>query len=331
MAVNSSMRCIVIYFIFTGAVLARSGASSQPRSAHQSHDIVVLASPLPQQEPQAENLAGAWETEDPFLDRTEFGMFIKITANREAQFVRGVVVFEAPQTVMSFDGFFYQRTAGDYQIASFVGLPAGRDRLTSWDGQRLLWQDQGSGIPDQMTKDSLSVDITFEAETASWSGKYTRNGITKDIRLSRPGSSRKVPSTLLVGTWKSPNAHPIPNNCVVIAEGTDGALVGWRSGRTPIAVRPPLAETMTGMSQESDGWPLKVTLKNDSVTLEDEFLAGIAGSGPFRIEGSLSGDGTQILGTGSGAAVVTPPPGSYGAPPQVTLEKTEGGCFAGEP
>jgi hypothetical protein len=246
--------------------------------------------PLPQAGPKTEELAGAWETEDPILGKgTEFGILLKISSDKQLQLQQGKVVSEGPQRVTTFQIRVYQRTGGSDQGGWFSALPASSNGGASWNGQQLQLNYAGGTF----TSDTLALNLTFNASDPSWAGSYTRNAVTKQIRLSRPGAGPKTNPNPVAGTWMAPQTSGIPGACVHITRGTDGSLVGWRNQGSPVFVGAPQGP----MTQETDGQPLEVHFENNSITLEDAFVAAVAGGLPFRFTGTLSPDGTQIVGS----------------------------------
>ena len=272
--------------------------------------------PLSRTGPKAEELAGAWETEDPILSKgTEFGILLKISADKQLQLQQGTVVSEGPQRVSTLEIRVYQRTGGSDQGGWFSAVPASSNGGASWNGQQL--QLNYPGRPGTFTSDTLALDLTFNATDPSWMGSYARNAVSKQIRLVRPGAGLKTNSNSVVGTWMAPQSSGIPGACVRIAQATDGSLVGWRNQRSPVFVRP-----QGPMTQETDGQPLEIHFENNSITLEDAFVGAITGGGPFRFTGTLSPDGTQIV--GSRPVMRLPGLNPAPTPPQLVFTKTTG-------
>src|SRR6202043_3577357 len=105
---------------------------------------------------------------------------------RDLQLRRGRVIWEGPERILTLEVLVYQRTAGNAQGAIF---PVDYDGNTSWDGRRLqlVYPGRGPGRARWFTNGPFSLDVTFNENDPSWIGTYTRDGITKQIRLDRPG------------------------------------------------------------------------------------------------------------------------------------------------
>jgi hypothetical protein len=251
-------------------------------------------------QPDAEMLAGAWETDDPFAAKpTQMGIFLKMWANRRVPFHQGKVTGDGPQKFMSLDIRVYQRAAGEEKHGWFSTTNAGG---ASWDGNRLRIAFHGGG-PGTFVQGDLALDLTFDVQKGVWTGTYTHDSVTKPVRLTRPGASRKAASNPFLGGWSesgrfgpSSPASRVPQ-CVYIAQGSDGTLVSWRNTYLGPSINPREGYA-TATIQENDGDALGVQINGDTLTLQEGIdWAGVAGKPPEEFTGKLSPDVTQILGT----------------------------------
>jgi hypothetical protein len=289
---------------------------------------------LPQPSRPAEELAGAWEAADPILGQgVELGIFLKMDVRTDLQLQGTRVISEGPERIMTLQVRVSQRTAGNEQeftwLSAVPSIPPGR---SSFDGRRLHLAYPGG--PPPAIKDSLALDLSFNEKDPSWVGTYTRNGISKQIRLERPGASSATSSNPFVGTWSTGGL------CIRISRGADGTLVAWRNSTSgtslrflPGCSRPPCPTSPEGSRTKLEGQPLKVQINGNSVKLEDAYVGGgVAGGIALPLLGTLSADGTQI------AFVFVPPstapqaPGGANVRPGPVYSKIAGeDCFTGKP
>jgi hypothetical protein len=159
------------------------------------------------------------------------------------------------------------------------------------------------GSLNSVIQGDLALDLTYNVQKGFWTGSYTRGGVTKPVRLTRPGASRKGPSNPFVGEWSksgrmgpSPPASRFPS-CVYVAQGSDGAFVAWRNMNLGPAVNPREGYDVAAF-QQWDGDALGVQINGDTLILQEGIDSGAApGRGAGRFTGKLSPDGTQIIGT----------------------------------
>ncbi len=244
-------------------------------------------------QPDAEMLAGNWETDDPFSSPpAQMGILLKLLANRRVPFNGHRVTGDGPQKFQQFEIGVYVRTGGENHLAWFDTSDA---QHATWDGSRLTVTSKagGPGTGD------LGLDLTYDKEKGFWTGSYTRGSMTKQVRLTRPGASHKPQSNPFVGGWAESGrpghfgySPPIPN-CIHIAQGSDGTLVAW-GDRKGSSIDPRDGFDVE-IIDETDGDAIGVKIDNDALTLQ----GGInwwGGNPPGRFTGKLSPDGTQITG-----------------------------------
>jgi hypothetical protein len=244
-------------------------------------------------EPGAEMLAGAWEADNPFVgESSQMGILLKILANRRVPFHQGKVIGAGPEKIASLDVRVYQRVAGEDKGGWFS---TNRGDDASWDSHRLRIEFNGAD-PGAFIQGKLRLDIAFNQGDLTWTGSYTRDGVTKPILLARPGASLRAVSNPFLGGWLE-NGRPGASRCVYIAQGLDGTLVSWRNTRMGPSINPSEGMT-TAFFQENDGDALGVQITGNTATLQEGiYWAGIAGQPARKFTGKLSPDGSQIVGS----------------------------------
>jgi hypothetical protein len=250
-------------------------------------------------QPDAAMLVGAWEADDPFAAKpAQVGIRLKLVANRRVPFSHGKVTGDGMQKFMSFDICVYQRAAGEEKHGWFSTTQGG----ASWDGSRLIVAYHGAGTYAFVQGD-LALDLTFDEQKGFWAGSYSRDGVSKPVRLTRPGAARNGPSNPFVGDWSEsgrmgPSAPAaLTPTCVDIAQGLDGTFVAWRLSNSGPIIDPREGDAIA-LLQENDGDALGVQINGDTLTLQEGIdWAVIAGKGPEQFTGKLSADGIQIVGT----------------------------------
>lgn len=294
-------------------------------------------------QPDAEMLAGAWETDDPFAGKpAQMGIMLKLVANRRVPFQQGKVTGDGPQKFLSFDIRLYERAAGEDQGGWFSTSNAGG---ASWDGNRLRIEFHGAGTDTPFIHGDIALDLSFNQQKGFWTGNYTRGNTSKPVQLTRPGAASKATSNSFLGAWSETSTmdalHPALHQptCVHIAQGSDGILVSWGVTRLgPIVDR--REEAGTALFQEIDGGALGVEIDGDTLTLQEGIHSGaVSGHGPQRFIGKLSPDGTQIVGTwaphapeSSGVPSTRQDQSQSAAGPVTTFARMTGqGCWSQRP
>jgi hypothetical protein len=250
-------------------------------------------------EPDAEMLAGAWEGDDPFAPYpAQVGIFVQILANRRVPFRHGRITGSGPQKFQEMQVRVYERIGGKDEGGWFsTTAPDG----VSWDGHRLLILPAHLR-PGTFASGEFALDLIFNERKGLWTGRYTREGVTRRVHLVRPGALSKAVSNPFLGVWSesgrpghSPSAPPIPR-CVYIARGSDGILVSWRDTLFGPAIDPSEGLS-TATFQEKDGDAMGVKIDGGNLILQEGiYWAGLGGNAPEQFIGKLSPDRVHIVG-----------------------------------
>jgi hypothetical protein len=280
-------------------------------------------------QPDAEMLAGAWETDDPFAaPPAQMGIRLELAANRRVPFSHGKVTGDGVQKFVIMRICLYQRIARGEEHGWFSADPLGG---ASWDGHRLRMEYPGRAL-NSIIQGGLALDLAYNVQKGFWTGNYTRGGVSKLVRLTRPGASRNAQPNPFVGGWSerfdpSPRAPRIAV-CVYIAQGADGAFVVW-CNRSQGPIIDPREGSDVATFPQMDGDALGAQINGDTLTLQEGIdWGGVAGKHPEKFTGKLSPDGTKIIGTW-----VERNPESWFGPPSATFTKmTEGeSCWSQPP
>ncbi len=260
-------------------------------------------------EPDAETLAGNWETDDPFArKRSQIGILVNINANRRVPFHQGKVAGDGPQKIASFYVRVYERVARKDEGGFFT---TAKDGGASFNGHLLQIKADGSGSRRRARRNGrrrkcsgtiiqceLALDLTFDGQKRLWIGTYTRNDVTRPVVLARPRASLKAASNPFLGGWsENIGVGGSGSRCVHIAQGLDGTFLAWDDARNGAFVD--LSEDMTTATfQENVGDALGVHIKGHTLTLEEGiYWGGVAGQGPRKFTGKLSADKSRIVGS----------------------------------
>ncbi len=276
-------------------VLAASCPSAQSvrKRVCRSQDSVATVRPG---QPDAETLAGYWEAKDPFArGSAQVGILIKILAHRTVPRSPNSGFVAGPQQFAEFDIGFYERTSPTaVRIGWFTVAPDGG---ASWDGHRLRikFNDGGPGV---FIPSKLRLDIAFDQANHTWAGTYTRNRETKSIALRRPAASTPGASTRFVGAWRELRPVRFDSSCIYIAQGSDRAVLAWRSYSWGRIADPRQGSGMASIWQ-TDGDALGIHIEGDTLTLQEGLYSGgiVGGNLPRKFVGKLSPDGSQIIGS----------------------------------
>jgi hypothetical protein len=170
--------------------------------------------------------------------------------------------------------------------------------------------------PGAFSNADVGLDLTFSPQDHAWTGPYTLNGTTKQVRLMRPGASSKTAPGPFAGAWTQTLAGGRARICFQIAERQDGSLIAWQNGTWGIMVRPGRPRNVPGVhgvlspiatSGEEDGVPFIGSVQDEKLMLEPRTgvnvgtallpWGGLAGIGiisptgmPIRFTGTLSED-----------------------------------------
>ena len=258
--------------------------------------------PIAPEGPMPLMIAGAWEGSDPIRGKGALiGIFMEIDAVSVVHLNHGAVVATISAKIRLPEGFcFYQRAAGIEQRVWFETGQVLPDESSSWDGHRLQARLKSANAPSgSFAHTGIALDLTFNQAQQVWTGDYTRDGVTKRLRLKRPGvGSHKKPSPF-VGTWSFPTPPPGLSpaaGCVSIVQGADGVFMAWGDGMGIQRVGPerPLS---TAAVEDYAGQRWGIIVSGETVTLNQAtYMSGVAGGLPERFIGKLSADGEQMVG-----------------------------------
>jgi hypothetical protein len=281
------------------------------------------------EDPSPAMIGGSWETVDPILGAgTRIGIRVFLMASRDVQLSGQEITGRAAGTYDHFSVSFFQRTGGvEQEEASDVKLPTQAGQF-SWDGERL----QGAFKPSDATNFSdpaVGLNLVFDGTQEVWVGDYTRKGVTKQVRLERPGGSSH--SDPLTGVWAGPMSEDaLPDvamggSCVQISRSADGVYSAWMAFEAvDLGAKPGPAGMLPEVVRA--GLPVQVTVENGTVKLHLVHSQTMSGGGePSRFDGKLSPNGNQIVGSYEDEWVR---PGGRGPTPKVMIRITPDGCIA---
>jgi hypothetical protein len=286
------------------------------------------AVPLIQDGPTPAMLGGPWEVQDPIKGAgTQLGIFLSVTATRDVRAVRGGFVVSGSGKFRPLDVYVYQRVSGK-EVGGYYSLaPNDSGAPTGWDGQRLQLKYKGN--PRESFQDAFAFDIIFNLPQEIWTGTYTRDGVTNQIRLQRPGAGASgAKSNPLVGLWSLPGTPMGPSTesggCIQVTQSADGVFAAWyrRSGLPTLGMR-----GNRGTIDDNSGERWGVTANDGTVTLDEGTYAyTISGTGPIRFVGKLSDDESQLVGKLFSDLLDTPSQQELDAPPTILTRTNGEGC-----
>jgi hypothetical protein len=303
----------------------------QPPANYTTHDLEAErekeereAVPIAPESPTPAMLAGPWEADDPIAGKgTQFGIFLDISATRNVQRVRGGFVADGSGRFRSLEINVYQRTLGKESGGWFSFGQSGDSTTTKWDGQRL--QINFNGDPRTSFKGAMALDLTFSQTQQVWTGTYTRDGATNQVRLQRPGAGQNAKPHPLVGIWTLPG-HQMGQStesggCIQVTRSADGTFAAWyrRGGLPMFNVR-----ANQGTLEDNAGQRWGVIINGDSITLDEgRYMYTVSGTGPIKFVGKLSDDGSQLIGRILSELEDKPSQHELDAPPSI-LARTNG-------
>jgi hypothetical protein len=310
---------------------------------------------------RGEDIAGPWETDDPIVGKgSQIGILLRLSVSKAVRFQQGAVTEVGASSISDWQLGVYQKMGPRYDERSFRPNEPRSQISVSWDGKRLQVnfsggeerpfplppKQPGNGGPEMalpqwqpgaFSNASVALDLIFSSPNQAWTGTYTLNGTTKQVRLVRPGTFSITSPSPFVGTWtlngglRPPDVH----TCLQIAERQDGSFVAWQNGGGGFMRMPGRPSNVPGVSgrlspiattSENDGQPFIATVQDAKLTLEPGvgvslgmnqagFVAGAVGvaggAGVYRFTGTLSADGSQIVGEApklpNSPSGVTPP------------------------
>jgi hypothetical protein len=188
-------------------------------------------------------------------------------------------------------------------------IPEGRGADSChWDGYHLTIDFAGYSNNERATPaqramlPAVHADLWWDEVAATWSGVLQYKGSQGQVVLRRPAAHST--NNPFVGTWISNQRGP-SDNCLHIAEESDGKLNGWvdhipdPSGIFVPRNRPAPMPMMT-----SYGHMAKVQVTgNDQVALELNAYTGICC--PIAFTGKISADGKSLEGSVSGGSLTS--------------------------
>ena len=274
-------------------------------------------------------LGGPWETKDPVLrEDVEIGIFVDVATTREVRIENGAV-----GETISVDGTreltvrFFQRSAGsEEQVRATPGHDPANSAVKSWFNGHELQMAFRSDPGYTFAHGEFTLDTTFDEQQHGWVGTYAREGVTRPVRLERPGAPANTAPSPFVGTWMLPARteffadERLSCEMVNIAQGGDGSFLAWMN-QTFLNVNTQGTPTL---AQHAGGrWG--VTVAGDTVTLDRDayspgFVAGaVAPRGKFV--GRLTADGSQIV---VNFVPDVPAPGAQHEPAEIWRRTTQG-------
>lgn len=273
-------------------LLVAVGLASGLMWAQTTSDIAHRLPPIASGGIAAEEIAGPWEADDPIAGKpAQIGVYVKIWAWSQVLFEQRKITEEGAQQISQLEAHVYQRIGG---VDKGVWLlNNGKYQNLSWDGHRLQSESPyGLG----------QFDLTFDEQSESWKGTYTREGTTKPVQLVRPVLSPAPVSNPFVGAWFE-NGLRAQALCVHIAQESDGTLTAWSDSRTGPSIDrrdPPGTATCDEMYAHS----LKAESTGDTLILH--WVKEGPGPPPRTFTGKLSSDGAQIVGARASTAIAVP-------------------------
>jgi hypothetical protein len=162
-----------------------------------------------------EKLSGLWLAE---VHHRIFGLQIVLTtsAKKSSKAPDGVIQTCEQANIEVFEQMSSMRVDGDGNWFD-ADLPG-----ASWTGNHLKIDSQGEN-PDAPGPE-INLDLRFDPETETWTGRFHRNGLDEVATLRRPSPASGAAGNRFAGTWKRAG---VANNCMHIAEGAGGELFAW--------------------------------------------------------------------------------------------------------
>jgi hypothetical protein len=162
--------------------------------------------------PHPESLSGVWEAR-------EGSSFIGLQIHLMTQ-VKGrpLTLRGVEQTFLSADIEVYERDTSERKPRDgnwYKDNSAG----VEWSGWHLTIRPSNA-----MRQPVVEIDLTLNPKSETWTGRFRRGLIDRNLVLARPSRSRKDVLSPFVGTWRR---STLMNNCLHIAQAEDGALVAW--------------------------------------------------------------------------------------------------------
>jgi len=229
-----------------------------------------------------EKIAGPWLAE---VHHRIFGMQIVLTtrARRSPKSSEGVIQTCEQASIEVFEQLGSERTHtdGNWFDTNLGGV--------AWTGNHL--KIDYAGVNGTDPGDEINVDLRFDPESETWTGRFHRDSLDEAATLRRPRPVMFPAKSRFEGTWKRAG---MANNCMHIAEGRGGELNAWSDDiLAPNAIRngkglPPPRDTI-----ESYGFTAQVELNSKhNIFVRLKALSPVCCT--VDVGGVLSQDGTRI-------------------------------------
>jgi hypothetical protein len=157
------------------------------------------------------------------------------------------------------------------------------------DGQETWgWYGDNGGVSSFFDGQRLRVvdlDVTFRPEAQRWLGIWSLDGQTQQVELARPRPAPGSAPNRLAGEWEG-LPDPPPGRAATrlhVVQSSDGMLTAWM-------------DRMLGVNDQRHGESLRIVPDSASVILE----LVRPGGGQYRFTGTLSADGTTLIGRWNG-------------------------------
>ncbi len=232
-----------------------------------------------------EFLAGPWETE-PDSSGTIDGIHLRLSTTLQ----------DSGEHLSLFEIGVYRRQG---QVEKRNWFTANDRGGATWDGSRLQLKFE-SRVAGELF---LVLNLAFDPGQSVWAGTYARNGVSKQVRLKRPGGFSGPSLNRFVGEWylHLDRSRPLPQGayresyCLHVAQRPDGSMVAWEDRKLGRFI--------------PYGAMLKVlTVENNSMTLTnmtDDFPGGNVRT--LLVTFSLDGSRLEMKSSTNGAPNSSPP------------------------
>jgi hypothetical protein len=225
-----------------------------------------------------EKLAGMWLVD---VHHRIFGLQIVLTtrARKSPQAPGGIIQTGDQAAIEVFEQMGSMRAAGD---GDWFDTNSPR---VAWTGNHLTIEDPGISGP------AINLDLQFDPEAETWSGRFHRGGLDESATLHRPRAAAGGAKSPFAGTWK--HEGPI-NNCLHIVNGQNGELDAWSDDViAPGALPFPKGSPMPRETVETYGFTAQVQLHSaHNIFLRLKALSAVCCA--VDAGGILAQDGTRI-------------------------------------
>lgn len=225
-----------------------------------------------------EKLSGLWEAD---MHHRIFGMQIVLTtrARKPAKGSAALVQICDQAAVEVFEQMGAARvdSEGNWFDSNSLGM--------RWSANHLKIDDTGISGP------AINLDLRFDPEAGSWSGRFHRGSLDETVTLHRPRPASGTAKSRFVGTWKHAG---LMNTCMHIVEGEGGELHAWSDD----VVAPGVLKAARGVPTQREtietyGFTAQVELHSaHNILLRLKALSPVCCA--INAGGVLSPDGTKI-------------------------------------